>query len=41
MSFVSDMAKFNMKGAQRQQLRGLAHLGWQPGNVDFAAFPGG
>jgi hypothetical protein len=36
MSFVSDLAKFNMKNAQRQQLLGGAHLSWQPGNVDFA-----
>jgi hypothetical protein len=27
-----------LKVAQGQQLLGLAHLGWQPGNVDFAAF---
>jgi hypothetical protein len=40
MSFVSDMAKFNMKGAQRQQLPGGAFLSWQPGNVDCAAFIG-
>ena len=40
MSFVSDIAKFNLKDAQRQQLLGLAHLSWQPGNVDYAAFSG-
>jgi hypothetical protein len=33
------MANLEMKGAPRQQLLGLAHLSWQPGNVDFAAFP--
>jgi hypothetical protein len=38
MSFGSDMATFNMKGAQGQHFLGVAHLSWQPGNVDFAAF---
>jgi hypothetical protein len=38
MFFDSDMAKFNMKGAQRQQLPGKAFLSWQPGNVDCSTF---
>jgi hypothetical protein len=40
MSFVSDMAKFNMKDAQRQQLLGGALLGWQPGKVGYARLLG-